>query len=201
MKKYKMIQCEGFYRIKALRNFGDVKKGDIGGLIQSEDNLSHDGDCWIYDDARCVGSGRLLGNAKAKERAKIYQDGRVYDDAVILGDAHICGSSRIYGTALICGRLKVRYADIGLDAIVRNQFDYLVFKNWWGLDCWLTWTRSNDIWRHGCFYGNTEQMVEHFYRKSKKQGDEAVRLVEYVSRCAHFDLSEEEKQDALFPHA
>ena len=44
------ISCR-LYRIRALRDFGGVKEGDLGGYVQSESNLSHDGDCWIYDDA------------------------------------------------------------------------------------------------------------------------------------------------------
>ena len=33
-------------RIVATRDFGDVKKGDVGGFIQAEGNLSHEGTCW-----------------------------------------------------------------------------------------------------------------------------------------------------------
>ena len=35
-------------RIKALRSFGDVKEGDLGGWIEKESNLSHEGNCWVY---------------------------------------------------------------------------------------------------------------------------------------------------------
>ena len=66
MKKYEFTDetkeqliCFGvsvtLHRIKALRNFGDVKAGDIGGWIESEKNLSHDGLCWVYDKASDVG--------------------------------------------------------------------------------------------------------------------------------------------------
>lgn len=33
------------HRINALRNFGNIKQGEIGGWIENEDNLSHCGDC------------------------------------------------------------------------------------------------------------------------------------------------------------
>lgn len=48
-KKYKLtdeiLEVGGhvLHRIKALRDFGNVKKGDIGGWIECEDNLSHCG--------------------------------------------------------------------------------------------------------------------------------------------------------------
>ena len=37
MKKYELIKQEnGFFRIRALKDFGIVKKGELGGLIQKE---------------------------------------------------------------------------------------------------------------------------------------------------------------------
>jgi hypothetical protein len=41
MNKYKLIKQKDthLYRIEALKDFGDVKKGDLGGYVQSEDNL------------------------------------------------------------------------------------------------------------------------------------------------------------------
>ena len=45
-KKYELTEVTVTYgkailhRIKALKDFGNVKKGDLGGWIESEDNLS-----------------------------------------------------------------------------------------------------------------------------------------------------------------
>ena len=39
------------HRIVALRDFGEVKKGDIGGWIEGQENLSHDDDCWVCGEA------------------------------------------------------------------------------------------------------------------------------------------------------
>ncbi|UNF53002.1 hypothetical protein MNL01_04770 [Bartonella krasnovii] len=39
------------HRIRALRDFGNVQVGDLGGFIEYEGNLSHLGNCWVYDDA------------------------------------------------------------------------------------------------------------------------------------------------------
>lgn len=33
------------HRIKALKDFGDVKKGDLGGWVEDIHNLSHKGNC------------------------------------------------------------------------------------------------------------------------------------------------------------
>ena len=69
-KKYKLTEettnmgNRTLYRIEALRDFSDVKKGDKGGFVEKEDNLSQSGDCWIYDDAMVYGKARVLDNAE-----------------------------------------------------------------------------------------------------------------------------------------
>ena len=64
--KNNTIQFEGrtLYRIKALKDFSDVKKGDSGGYVSSENNLSQDDNCWVYDNAKCMDNSRMFGNAK-----------------------------------------------------------------------------------------------------------------------------------------
>ena len=49
-------------RIRAVRKFSDVKKGDLGGFIAREGNLSHFGDCWVYGDTTAYGEICLSGN-------------------------------------------------------------------------------------------------------------------------------------------
>ena len=39
------------FRIKALVAFGNVEKGELGGFIEKEDNLSHDGNARVSGDA------------------------------------------------------------------------------------------------------------------------------------------------------
>ena len=75
------------HRIRAIRDFGNVKKGDLGGSIESEDNLSHDGTAWVYD------------NAWIYENARIYDNAQIYDNAKVYGNTIICGSAKVYGNA------------------------------------------------------------------------------------------------------
>ena len=57
-KKYKLTEDFIFYkdkklyRIQALKDFKSVKAGDLGGYIEKESNLSHEGNCWAYDNAK-----------------------------------------------------------------------------------------------------------------------------------------------------
>ena len=41
------IDDRDFFQVKALKDFGSVKAGDLGGYIQSSENLSQEGNCWI----------------------------------------------------------------------------------------------------------------------------------------------------------
>ena len=47
--KDEFIEFDGrkLYRIKALKDFHNVKEGEFGGYIESERNLLHEGDAWV----------------------------------------------------------------------------------------------------------------------------------------------------------
>ena len=62
-EKYEVRPENGMLRIVALKNFGVIKKGNIGGLVESEKNLSHYGDAWVYVDAWVSGDAQVSGDA------------------------------------------------------------------------------------------------------------------------------------------
>ena len=70
MKKYELtdetIDVSGttLHRIKALKDFGNVKKGELGGYVESERNLSQEGNCWVCGNAKVCGDAEVCGNAK-----------------------------------------------------------------------------------------------------------------------------------------
>lgn len=47
------------HRIKASVAFDNIKSGDIGGWIEKKENLSHDGNAWVYGDAQVYGDARV----------------------------------------------------------------------------------------------------------------------------------------------
>ena len=69
------------FRIKALVAFGNVKKGELGGFIEKEDNLSHSGNAWVSGDARVSGDAQVSGNARVYDNAHVSGDAWVYDNA------------------------------------------------------------------------------------------------------------------------
>lgn len=62
------------YRIKALRDFADIKKGDVGGFIESEKNLSQENDAMVSGNARVYGNAWVSGNARVSGDAMVYGD-------------------------------------------------------------------------------------------------------------------------------
>lgn len=115
-KKYKLIKSDikGLYRVKAVRDFGNVKKGDIGGYVQSEDNLSHEGYCWVHGNAIIHDNARIYGNAQISDCAvidgnvRIYGDSEIWDYAIIRDNALIYGDSVISGNAFIDGDAEIK---------------------------------------------------------------------------------------------
>ena len=67
MKKYEITDIahpdnSTLYRIKALIDIPGrgVKAGDLGGYIQSENNLSQNGDCWVDGNGRVADNGYVF---------------------------------------------------------------------------------------------------------------------------------------------
>lgn len=114
MKKYKLTQEtseDGFgvklYRIQALKNFGNVKAGDLGGFVKSEYNLSQEGDCWIYDYAKVSDNAKISDNAKVLNYARIYDCSIIRGNAIVRDNAVISGFTTIEGNAVICDEAYV----------------------------------------------------------------------------------------------
>lgn len=114
-----------------------IKAGDMGGYVQSVDNLAQDGDCWIrdsaiaYEDARISGdailcdhsiagcAAQVSGDARMFGHASIYEHAQLSGSAVmggascawgkahIYGDAVLSGDAEISGSARVCGSSRV----------------------------------------------------------------------------------------------
>ena len=48
------------HRIKATVEFGFVKVGELGGWIEKEENLSHEGKAWVCGDAKVCGNAKVF---------------------------------------------------------------------------------------------------------------------------------------------
>ena len=104
-----------------LRALNDVRsgvvKGDLGGYVQNEDNLSQEGTCWIFDDAIACessfvdqqatvsGTAVIRGSALVSGRAMIRQNAVVDDHAIVMdgfvkAQAHVAGNAAITASSV-----------------------------------------------------------------------------------------------------
>jgi UDP-3-O-[3-hydroxymyristoyl] glucosamine N-acyltransferase len=110
-KKYELINYNpktSLYRIRALLDFGIVKAGDIGGWVSGEHNLSHEGNCWVFDNARVF------------DRAVVSDNAQVFDKASVSGNARVSGNDQIFANAVVCDDSAVKDALRGFSAGALN---------------------------------------------------------------------------------
>lgn len=55
----KTVMGHTLQRIRALRSFGNVNKGDLGGWLEKEENLSHERNSWVSGGAQVFGDARV----------------------------------------------------------------------------------------------------------------------------------------------
>ena len=115
MKKYelteetKVIGGKTLFRIRALRSFGGIKAGDLGGFIENERNLSHGGNAWVggnaevYGNAQVVGYAQVGGNAQVNGYAQVGGNAWVEDNAQVGGNARVSGDAWVNGDARVNG--------------------------------------------------------------------------------------------------
>lgn len=226
---YKSVNGHTVYRIEALKNFSRVQKGDLGGWIEKEDNLSQRGNCWVYKEAavfqnahvtgNAIVSGhakvfghamvtdnvivcghaqifgcailqndvsvydkaKIHGNAKISNNAQIYNNVDVYDNAYVYGNAFIFDKVKIYDNVKLHGYVEI-YGNIHIcgNAEIKSITDFYVGNNTWSSGRFFTYTRSNKMWKVGCFYGTSKELIEKAYKDSKLSGEEYERVVKYA---------------------
>ena len=174
------------YRIRALKDFADVKAGDLGGFVQSERNLDQDGNAWVlptaqvYGNAWVHGNARVFGNAQVSGQAEIDGNAAVYEDAIVCNYAHVYGDAEVCGNALVCGNAVV-YGSPCLSgaAWVSGGDDYAVVKGFGRIHRVSTFFRCSDAVTRvqcGCFYGNLDE----FRAKVKKTHGKSRLAREYL---------------------
>ena len=107
------------HRIKALKDFGDVKKGDLGGWLEKESNLSHEGNCWVYDEAAVYSEAKVMGDAEVHDdvdvvnhsivqgNAKVFDGAKISDHSSVMGNAEVRGDVWVDESSIVQGHAKV----------------------------------------------------------------------------------------------
>ncbi|MCR5201894.1 MAG: hypothetical protein K6D02_02195 [Lachnospiraceae bacterium] len=131
MKKYELTDKTKEYKGHTLYQIKRLLDGKLGGWIESENNLSQDGTCWvnanvcvygnakIYDDALIGGNAKIYdnaiitdnafiyGNAEVRGNAKIFDNAEIYDSANISGNVIICDNAEVYNKAEITDNVQI----------------------------------------------------------------------------------------------
>ena len=109
-RKYEMLESDTIevcghvlHRIKSLIDFGIIKKGELGGYIEKESNLSQDGTCWVYDSACVMDDATLLENAAIFDNAIVCDDAFLSGNAVVSGYGRVMGNSCMYEDSTVSG--------------------------------------------------------------------------------------------------
>ena len=83
------------YQIEALKDFGNVKKGDKGGFIEKEENLSQEGTAWVTDHALVTGHAKVTDHAWVTGHGKVTGHGRVTGHALVTGNVLVTGNLKL----------------------------------------------------------------------------------------------------------
>lgn len=142
-KKYELIKEDSIfeeghalYRIRLLKDLGPIKAGTLGGYIEKEDNLSHEGNCWVAGDAKVYGDATVIENALVSDGA-IVKDRAIIGDMAFIGDgAVISNKAYIRGMAIV-----VEYAKVGgeVDISENTYVDGNAFIKGEGFACGSTY--------------------------------------------------------------
>lgn len=117
------------HRIMAIRDVSDyVRKGDVGGYVESDRNLSHGGESWVFNDARVYGNAHVAGYAAVFDHACVYGEAYVGENSCIKGPARVYGHARVDGNACVCGDAEV-YGDAKIGGLARISEHARVFGN------------------------------------------------------------------------
>lgn len=104
------------YRIQALKTFTKngkyspvVHVGELGGYVETEDNLSQQGSCWLFDSAKIKDGGRVIDNAI------------VYDKAMVGRNSIVCGDSIIKDRCFVTNQSVIADSTLEGNVIVTRQ--------------------------------------------------------------------------------
>ena len=182
MKKYELtddtVQFCGktLHRIKALRDFGDVKTGALGGYIEAESNLSHDNDSWVYGNAWVSGNAWVYGNAQVSGNAWVYGNAQVYGDAQVSGNAWVYGNAQVSGNAWVYGNADYAVV-VGFGSAFRNTTFFKCSDGQIRTQC-------------GCFYGT----LNGFREKVKETHGDNKFAKEYLAIADLMEMHFKEEQ-------
>ena len=123
---YTVINGQTVYRIKALQDFGIVKKGELGGYIAKESNLSFkEGSmAWVgkeaivMDDASVLNHAIVTGTTTVKDCAIVGGSAEINGNCFIMKEAVVTGAAKLNGKVVVTDTAIVM-EDVSLNGEIR----------------------------------------------------------------------------------
>lgn len=205
-KKYKIRKDLSYtfdghklYRVEALKDFGNVKKGSIGGFIEKEDNLSQEDNCWIFLDGKVYGNAKVFGNAvidgfaqvcdnavvfgnaqvrgysKVKNNARVFNNARMEGCSIVKDNAQVYGNSLLLDNAQVCENAHLRGTCLVRDnAIVYGDvdiYDFVHFNSDAKITSLADYYIGHENWKggHNFVYTRSNNRWSTFYMKGTKE--------------------------------
>lgn len=112
------------YRVQALKDFNDVKEGDLGGYVESEDNISFakDDTSWVYDDSIVYGNGKVERNSVVYKNSEV-KDSRITNGSNVSHDSKIeysrIDNSVVQGAETFYANIKE--SELSHEVVVKNS--------------------------------------------------------------------------------
>lgn len=159
MKKYeftgevKYIGRKILHRIRAVRDIPEyeIKSGDMGGWLETEKNLSHNGSAWVTDSAVVMDAACVTGDARVMDSARVTGLSLVAGNALVMGNARVMGTARVTDSARVTGK-----------ALVMDSADYIAIGAIGSRDDTTTFYRGKDGKIYvscGCFNGSIDDFA------------------------------------------
>lgn len=152
------------HRIRATRAIPrhGVQKGDLGGWVESEINLSQNGDAWVSSNARVSGHSRVSGDSLVFDNSQVYGNTKIYGSARVSGNSLVLGNSQVYGNARVSGNTRIN-GDAGVadNALIYNDTKILTATIYTTQRLHATACYQIDgSWRVrvGCWYGSIPEL-------------------------------------------
>ena len=102
-KKYEFTGETMKYKGHILHRIKRLEDGRLLGWIESEDNLSHEGECFVGERAKVYGNARVYGDSRVYGDAEVCDDAEVFGRAIVGSYSLVFDSAKIFGNALIEG--------------------------------------------------------------------------------------------------
>lgn len=161
-------------------------KAKLSGAVLLEDAAYVSDNAVLEDHVRVRSEAVIGGNALVGGHAAIVDNAVVAGCAVVRGRILIGGVTRVQGNVkmdIYPPGCKIRIfsdAVFNGDAVIHSLNDFIIMHNNWSSGRNFVWTRSNNMWSAGCFYGTGEELIKKAMQDSVASGRGYKRAVDYV---------------------